>query len=142
MKLKIYYTSSRGVAEAVAYAVAEETGASPERLYPAFLPDGVDLMFLGYDGSHPDEVVLDFISRLSPGRVRNAALFNTNSKLSSRALDDMREALEARGIHVLEETLLCLSHPFKKELQGFDRVEAKDFVHASLRAVSRSGKHN
>ena len=137
MKCKIYYTSSRGVAEAIAYAISEVAGVNPERLNPAFMPDRVDLMFLGCDGSHTDEVVLDFIATLKPERVQCAAIFNTNSKMSDRALERMRSALEERKITVLENTLLCLSHPFKKELQGFDRVAAVDFAHAALREVSQ-----
>ena len=69
-------------------------------------------------------------------------LFNTNSKFSGKALDGMREALEARGVRVLENTLLCQSHPFKKEFQKFDKDAVVDFAHASLRAVGREGKRD
>ena len=137
MKCKIYYTSSRGVAEAIARILGEAAGVSPEPLNPAYMPDGVDLMFLGCDGSHPDEAVADFIQALRPERVRYAALFNTNSSLNDRAVERMRDALRARGVRVLENSLICQSRPFQKGLPEFDCAGVADFAAACLREVKR-----
>ena len=133
MKYKIYYTSSRGVAEAIAYAISDAVGVSPERLNPAFMPDNVDLMFLGHDGSHADDVVMDFIAQLGPARVRRAVLFNTNSTLTPRAIERMRAALRERRIPVEDLSFLCQSTPFKKDLSPLNRDAVVHFAHAALR---------
>ena len=136
MKYKVYYTSAKKVAEQIAEVIAGVLDVSAERLFPAYMPDGVDLMFIGCDGAHAENVVLDFISQLRPDRVRYAALFNANAKMSPRALDQMRTLLAEHGVKVLDNTLLCLSRPFQHDLPEFDRIAAKDFATASCREVS------
>ena len=140
MKYKIYYTSSRNVAETIAYTIGDVIGSAPERLNPAYMPDNVDLMFLGCDGSHPDEVILNFISALKPSRVKFAALFNTNSKLTMKGIERMRSLLQERGIQVLPDPLVCVSRPFQKDLEGFDRAAVLDFANESVRNLRRLDK--
>ena len=140
MKYKIYYTSSRNVAETIAYTIGDVIGSAPERLNPAYMPDNVDLMFLGCDGSHPDEVILNFISALKPSRVKFAALFNTNSKLTLKGIERMRSLLQERGIQVLPDPLVCVSRPFQKDLEGFDRAAVLDFANESVRNLRRLDK--
>ena len=137
MKCKVYYTSSRNVAKVIAQALAQKAGVYAEPLNPAYMPDGVELMFLGCDGSRIDSVVLSFIESLRPERVRYAALFNTNSKLSSRGIETMKDELQARGIRVLENSFICLSRPFQKAVSDFDLDTARDFALASIREVQR-----
>lgn len=136
MKYKVYFTSTKKVTDRLAETIAGAIDVSAERLYPAYMPDGVDLMFIGCDGSHADNVVLDFAAHLKPDRVRYAAIFNTNSTLSHRAIDQMRAALSARGVIVLENSLLFLSRPFQHDLPEFDRTAAVDFTASSCREVS------
>lgn len=96
--------SQRGSAEAVAVAIAEAVGCAPEPLLPAYMPENVDLMFLGCEGARADRVTLDFIASLSSGRVQSAALFQC-ARTPGEALLQMRAALAARGIRVLERSL-------------------------------------
>lgn len=102
MRCKVYYMSQRGSAEAVAEAVADQAGCAMEPLLPAYMPENVELMFLGCEGARADRVTLQFIESLSPCRVRRAALFQCSS--GGEALRQMREALEARGVTVAEKT--------------------------------------
>ena len=139
LKFKIYYTSSRNVAEAIALAIGKVVGVTPERLNPAYMPDSVDLMFLGYDGSRSNQVVQDFIQTLKPSRVRCAALFNTNSTESMKAVTRMREALEAKGIQVLPDAYVCPSRPFQKDLEDFDQDAVLRFAAASVNFIRMKG---
>ena len=135
MKCKIYYTSSRSVAEAIADTIGQTIGVTPERLNPAYMPDGVDLMFLGCDGPHTDEVVIDFIRTLKPSRVKCAALFNTNSKAVYRAIERMREALQEKGISVQDRSFVAVSRPFQKEPEGLDRASVAEFARHAVQAA-------
>jgi hypothetical protein len=102
MRCKVYYMSQRGSAEAVAEAVASEALCAMEPLLPAYMPENVDLMFLGCEGARADRVTLQFIETLSPSRVRRAALFQCSG--GGEALHQMRRALQARGVAVAEKT--------------------------------------
>jgi hypothetical protein len=106
MRCKVYYMSQRGSAEAVAEAVASQAGCPVEPLLPAYMPENVDLMFLGCEGARADKVTLTFIESLSPARVRSAALFQC-AQAKGEAAAQMRSALEARGITVLEKTFFA-----------------------------------
>ncbi len=101
MRRKVYYMSQRGPAEAVAVAIARVAGCQPEPLLPAYMPENVDLMFLGCEGDRADKVTLSFIDSLNPNRVRRAALFQCASP-RGEAANQMRAALVARGIAVAD----------------------------------------
>ncbi len=101
MRRKVYYMSQRGPAEAVAVAIARVAGCQPEPLLPAYMPENVDLMFLGCEGERADKVTLSFIDSLNPNRVRRAALFQC-ANIRGEAANQMRAALAARGISVSE----------------------------------------
>ena len=61
MRCKVYYMSQRGSAEQVAEAVASQAGCAMEPLLPAYMPENVDLMFLGCEGARADRVTMQFI---------------------------------------------------------------------------------
>lgn len=103
MRCKVYYMSQRGSAEAVAEALAAQAGCAMEPLLPAYMPENVDLMFLGCEGARADRVTMTFIASLNPSRVRRAALFQC-ANVRGEALSEMREALKARGVAVLGKT--------------------------------------
>jgi hypothetical protein len=112
LRRKIYYMSQRGSAEMVAEAIAGAAGCRPEPLLPGYMPENINLMFLGCEGARADRVTLEFIASLSPCRVKNAALFQC-ARMPDEALSQMRAALEARGINVLGQTLSApLKNPF------------------------------
>jgi len=103
MRCKVYYMSQRGSAEAVAEAIAGAALCQPEPLLPAYMPENVDLMFLGCESARADKVTLTFIDSLGPARVKRAALFQC-ARAKGEAVAQMRAALEARGVTVLEKT--------------------------------------
>lgn len=103
MRCKVYYMSQRGSVEKVAEAIASQAGCPEEPLLPAYMPENVDLMFLGCEGGRADKVTLTFIESLNPARVRCAALFQC-TRGGGEAIAQMRSALGARGIEVLEKS--------------------------------------
>ncbi len=130
MRCKVYYMSQRGSAEAIAEAVASEVGCAMEPLLPAYMPENVDLMFLGCEGARADRVTMQFIETLSPSRVRRAALFQCPG--GGEALHQMRQALQARGVAVAEKTFRA---PLKN-LFGRGGPKAADLQ--SARAFARA----
>ena len=101
MKIRVYFVSPKGHAESVARAVAGACGVRPEPLMPAYMPENVDLIFLGCEGTRADKVTLAFIDALDCNRARRAALFGCG-KDGRAALDQMRRALTARGVFVYD----------------------------------------
>lgn len=116
MKTRVYFSGPKGSVEMVAEACMEEirviTGnrqQNKDRLYPAYMPEGVTLLFLGLEdaGGKPDKTAISFIATLDVKRVANVALFGTSHKESSAFLDHAREMLTKQGVNVLKETFLC-----------------------------------
>ena len=109
MKIKgrVHYVSSKGSAEMVAEAIAREMKVVKEPLLPAYMPEGVALMFLGCEGTKADKTTMEFIKSLNKSRVANAALFCCNSKKSDAAIQQMAAALKAQGVNVLPKTFVC-----------------------------------
>lgn len=104
MKCRVHYVSPKGSAETIAEAISRETKCVKEPLLPAYMPEGITLMFLGCEGSKADKVTMEFISSMSKERVANAALFCC-AKDGTGAINQMREALKNRGVNVLDKTL-------------------------------------
>lgn len=103
MRIRVHYVSPKGSAEAIAEAIARTAQCVKEPLLPAYMPENVKLLFLGCEGGKADKVTMEFIASLNTNRVANAALFVCGK--DSKPLTQMREALEAKGIHVLDNTL-------------------------------------
>ena len=128
MKIKgrVHYVSPKGSAEMVAEAIAREMKVVKEPLLPAYMPEGIALMFLGCEGTKPDKTVMSFIDSLNASRVANAALFCCNGKKSDAAIQIMAAALKQHGINVLPKTLVTNGkgglfaggkHPSDQELE-------------------------
>ena len=109
IKTRVHYVSPKGCAEAVAEAIAREAGAVKEALPPAYLPEGIALMFLGCEGVKADKITMEFLKAMNSKRVAVAALFNCNLKGSDAALAQVREALVACGVKVLDKTFISNS---------------------------------
>ena len=107
IKGRVHYVSAKGSAEMVAEAIAREMKVVKEPLLPAYMPEGIALMFLGCEGTKPDKVTLGFIKSLNKGRVANAALFCCNGKKSDAAIQAMAAALKEVGVNVLPKTFVC-----------------------------------
>lgn len=104
MKIRVHYVSPKGSAEQVAEAIAREAKCVKEPLLPAYMPENIQLMFLGCEGGKADKVTLEFIRSLNSNRVANAALF-VCGKEDGVALAQMRQALLNQGVNVLKQTL-------------------------------------
>ena len=109
MKIKgrVHYVSSKGSAEKVAEAIAREMKVVKEPLLPAYMPEGIALMFLGCEGTKADKITMQFIKSLNSSRVANVALFCCNGKKSDAAIQQMASALKEQGINVLPKTFIC-----------------------------------
>ncbi len=124
MKGRVHYVSPKGSAEMVAEVIAREVKCVKEPLLPAYMPEGVVLMFLGCEGTKADKVTMEFISSMNKSRVQNAALFSANPKKSDAAIQQMKKALTERGVNVLEDTFVCQGkgmfgkHPTDAELEA------------------------
>ena len=141
MKIKgrVHYVSAKGSAEMVAEAIAREMKVVKEPLLPAYMPEGVALMFLGCEGTKADKTTMEFIKSLNKSRVANAALFACNGKKSDAAIKIMADALKAQGINVLPKTFVCNGkgglfsggkHPSDQEL-----TEARAFANECEKLV-------
>jgi hypothetical protein len=127
--------SQHGSAEAVAEAVAGAAGCQPEPLMPAYMPENVDLMFLGCEGARADRVTIKFIESLGPSRVKNAALFHC-AGARGEALSQMRTALQARGVQVLENTFFAPVRALFCQGPKPEALEAaRDFARASFEVI-------
>ena len=136
MRCKVYYMSQRGSAEVVAEVIASEAKCQPEPLLPAYMPENVDLMFLGCEGARADKVTLTFLESLGPARVRRAALFQCG-RTKGDALRQMRSALESRGIVVMEKTYFApLKNLFGRGGPKAAHLEAaRDFARSFLESA-------
>ena len=132
VKGRVHYVSAKGSAEMVAEAIAREMKVVKEPLLPAYMPEGVVLMFLGCEGTKADKTTMEFIKSLNKSRVANAALFACNGKKSDAAIQQMAAALKAVGVNVLPKTFVCNGkgglfsgghHPSEQEL-----AEARTFA--------------
>lgn len=126
MKGRLHYVSRKGSAEMLAAAIGSEVNMIKEALPPAYMPENVALMFLGCEGTKADKITLEFIKTLNPKRVANAALFGCNPGKSDGAIQQMKEALTAQGIKVMDSTYVCSGkgglfggkHPTDEEVKG------------------------
>ncbi len=125
VKGRVHYVSAKGSAEMVAEAIAREMKVVKEPLLPAYMPEGVVLMFLGCEGTKADKTTMEFIKSLNKSRVANAALFACNGKKSDAAIQQMAAALKSVGVNVLPKTFVCNGkgglfaggkHPSEQEL--------------------------
>ena len=137
MKGRVHYVSPKGCAEAVAEAIAREIQIVKEPLLPAYMPEGIILMFLGCEGTKPDKTTMEFIRSLNNKRVENAALFCCNPKKSDAAITVMRDALKAQGINVLDKSFVCTGKGFLsgKAPTDQDLEEARKFAAEAVKIV-------
>ena len=112
IKCRVHYVSPKGCAEMVAESIARVAKVPKEALLPAYLPVGVALMFLGCEGGKADKITLEFANSLNTNRVAHAALFCCNPKKSDAPIQQMKAALEAQGIKVLEQTFVTTAKGF------------------------------
>ena len=126
MKGRLHFVSPKGSAEMIAAVIGKEVNMIQEALPPAYMPENVILMFLGCEGTKADKVTMEFIKTLNAKRVNNAALFCCNPKKDAAAIQQMKEALTAQGVKVLDNAYVCSGkgglfggkHPTEEELKA------------------------
>ena len=126
MLRRLHYVSPKGSAEMIAAKIGQETDTIKEALLPAYMPENIALMFLGCEGTKADKTTLEFIKTLNPKRVNTAALFCCNPKKSDNAIAQMKAALTAQGVKVMDAAYVCSGkgglfggkHPTEEELAG------------------------
>ncbi|HEY5586554.1 MAG TPA: flavodoxin family protein [Ruminiclostridium sp.] len=141
MKTWVLYYSKGGNTKKVAEAIAKELGVlKPEQVPPAYPPEKVNLLFLGtgiYAGK-PDPKMLEFIRMLNSNRVKNVAVFGTNSGQDT-AIDTVKALLKENGINVIEETFSCKGKFFlffnRKRPDENDIKAAKEFARRAYDSV-------
>ncbi|MBR2571734.1 MAG: hypothetical protein IKE30_06345 [Clostridia bacterium] len=132
MRTAVYFLSRKGSSRAVAEAIAKAASCKCEPLLPAYMPDYLDLVFLGCEGRRADSVTLQFIGSLKPTRVRACALY-VCGKENGVALAQMRRALNDRGIRVLRQTFVApCAGLFSKGPGQADLERAKQFCLDSI----------
>ena len=107
MKGRVHYVTKKGATEMVAESIARAVKCVKEPLLPAYMPEGIALMFLGCEGTKADKTTMEFIKSMNSSRVANAALFACNPKKSDAAIQQMKAALTERGVKVLDTTFIC-----------------------------------
>ena len=109
MKARVHYVSPKGAAETIAETLARECKCVKEPLLPAYMPENVAIMFLGCEGGKADKITMEFINSLNKNRVAHAALYCCNPKKSDAPIAQMKAALEARGVKVMNQTFVTTS---------------------------------
>jgi flavodoxin len=135
MNFRVVYTSKKGNTEKVAESIAKGLNIKAEKCtdFTNFDQD-IDLLFLGsslYFGS-PRKEMAEFIKKLNPSKIKTIALFDTNLDVKD-SYHAMKEEIEPRGIHVLDEHFHALGHalgrnkghPDAKELEEAEKFGAK-----------------
>jgi hypothetical protein len=124
MKGRVHYVSPKGSTEKIAEAIANECRIVKEPLMPAYMPEGIALMFLGCEGTKVDKVTMEFVKSIDKKRVSNAALFSTNPGKKDDAIKEMRTLLEARGVSVLSRSFVCQGKALFGKHPGADDIQA------------------
>ena len=126
MLKRLHYVSPKGSAELLAARIGQDADVIKEALPPAYMPENIALLFLGCEGSKADKTTMEFINMLNPQRVTYAALYCCNPKKSDAPIQQMKAALTAQGIKVLDDAYVCSGkgglfggkHPTDEEIKG------------------------
>lgn len=137
MKARVHYVSPKGAAETIAETIARECKCVKEPLLPAYMPEGVAIMFLGCEGTKVDKVTMEFINSLNKNRVSHAALFCCNPKKSDAPIAQMKAALESHGVQVMKQTFVCSSKGFLggKNPTAEDCAAAQKFAQSVIKEL-------
>jgi len=111
MKIRVIYHSRLGNTEKVAKAIAEKLNVAAEKLdkkNKLSITEPIDLLLVG-DGIYwakPHKSTREFIGKLDPKYVKNAAVFGTYGN-QFKIGDDIKELLEQKGIAVVGTPFTC-----------------------------------
>ena len=133
MKIAVRYYSKSGHTKALAQAIAEEVGVTPETT-DRLLTDPVDVLFLGSAlyGGGIDKNLKVFISRLKPELVKKVVVF-ANSAISKKVFEHVAKELSVVGIVPERDNFYChgqfaifhKGHPNAKDLEAVRKFARK-----------------
>jgi len=137
MKGRVHYVTKKGATEAVAEAIARAVKCVKEPLLPAYMPEGIALMFLGCEGTKADKTTMEFINSLNKNRVAHAALYCCNPKKSDAPIAQMKAALESRGVKVMNQTFVttCKGLFGGKNPADAECAEAQKFAQSVIKEL-------
>ena len=137
MKARVHYVSPKGAAETIAETIARECKCVKEPLLPAYMPENVAIMFLGCEGTKADKITMEFINSLNKNRVAHAALYCCNPKKSDAPIAQMKAALEARGVKVMNQTFVTTCKGFfgGKNPAEAECAEAQKFAQSVIKEL-------
>jgi len=130
-RIDVVYATKTKHSKKLAEAVAAALGVPAQNVMDQPKIGETDLMFIvgGLYGNESLPEMLDFVSGLDSGIIKNAALI-TNSLANAKGQDSVRSRLQGKGIPVVEEfrcvgglLFLRAGHPNKAEVQ-----QAVDFA--------------
>ena len=142
MEIAVRYHTRSGNTKKVADAIGQEAGVKAENLRAPMI-GSIDLLFLGSAvyGFDLDEDVKQYISSLSPDRVKSVLLFGT-SAIVKNGNEKMAALLREHEINVLDQDFHChgafavmhRGHPSEADLKkaaafartAIDRLQGSD----------------
>ena len=121
MEIKVVYHSSTGNTEKLARAIADMLNIQAEHIGKDNITfsDKVDLLFIGdgiyWNGAH--RKTKNFISKLDPETIKNAAVFGTYGN-QFKIGDIIKNLLENKGIKVVGTPFTCKGKSVGTKNQG------------------------
>ena len=121
VKIKVVYHSSTGNTEKLACAIADMQKIQAERIGKDKITfsDKTDLLFIGdgiyWNGAH--KKTKNFISKLDPDIIKNAAVFGTYGN-QYKIGDILKNLLNERGINVVGTPFTCKGKSVGTKNQG------------------------
>lgn len=109
MKYAVVYASKTRHSRKIAQAVAEALGTEAQDVKTAPRLAGVDLLLVvgGIYAGKSDPALVSWLSGLDPAQVAKVALMESCTSPKPYGQPELRTALAARGIPVLEEAFHC-----------------------------------
>ena len=126
MNISVIYATMTGHSRKIAAKVAEALGTTVANVKTNPALEDIDLLFIvgGIYGGQSSAALTAFVEKLEAGRVKNACLITTSLSLKTKQ-DNLRKALEEKGVNIVEEIackgsflwLFGFSHPNKGDLR-------------------------
>lgn len=106
-KIAVRYYTKTGHTKKLAEKIAETVGTTAQTI-DSPVQENVDVLFLGASiyAANIDKEVLNFIDTLDKDKIGAVAVFST-SALVERSFPQIKKAIEAKGIQVIDEDFYC-----------------------------------
>ncbi len=143
MRTKVLFQSKKGNTRKIAEAIADELGTASEAIPPAYMPENMDLLFIGGGvyGGKLDKKMASFLDFLDTKRVRNVALFGTSGAGDYTGIKAMKAIIEKNGINVIDESFACKGKMFgffnRKCPTDDDIQSSRDFAKKVIEGFSK-----